>query len=178
MTRRNIITVLITLIALLAGAGYSYLPDYLTKKMARQLSKIFDKSIISKEIPVADEFALNHQLFELYRGDSLEGYSLISRGLGCKVGGCDKPNDETESFEQFFYFTTFDKGKNITRVRVLEYVSDHGYQIANKSWLKQFEQDRPFTVGENIDGISGATISVNSITRGINQQIEIIENKY
>lgn len=178
MARRKIITVFIALIAIGASGAYSYLPDYLTKKMARQLSKIYDKNIVSKEIEVSDDLALNHQLFELYRGDSLEGYSIISRGLGCKVGGCDKPDKKTESFEQFFYFTAFDKNKNITKVRVLEYVSDHGYQIANKGWLKQFEKSTPFEVGKNIDAISGATISVNSITKGINQQVQIVANRF
>ncbi len=166
------------MLALCASGEYSYLPDYLTKKMARQLSKIYDKNIVSKEIQVDDELAINHQLFELYRGDSLEGYSIISRGLGCKVGGCDKPNNEAESFEQFFYFTAFNKDKKITKVRVLEYVSDHGYQIASKGWLKQFEKDSIFKVSQNVDAISGATISVNSITQGINQQMEIIGNKF
>jgi Na+-translocating ferredoxin:NAD+ oxidoreductase RnfG subunit len=32
-----------------------------------------------------------------------------------------------------------------------------------------------FIIGKNIDGISGATISVNSVTRGINRSAIIVE---
>jgi Na+-translocating ferredoxin:NAD+ oxidoreductase RnfG subunit len=60
---------------------------------------------------------------------------------------------------------------------VLEYTSDHGYQIANKGWLKQFEKGTSFSVGENIDAISGATISVKSITAGVNEQLRIIQKQ-
>ena len=163
-------------IATSAVAAYSYLPDYLTKKMDRHVSKIFGNEIKYKEISLADSLAIDHQLFTIYTSDTVCGYSMITRALGCKIGGCDKPSKDTISFEEFFFLTAFDKQQNIKKVRVLEYTSDHGYQIANKGWLKQFEKGKSFTVGENIDGISGATISVKSITNGVNNQLEIIQH--
>ena len=64
--------------------------------------------------------------------------------------------------------------KKNQQVKVLEYTSDYGYQIANKGWLKQFQQGEKFTVNENIDAISGATISVNSFTQGVNYQLNLL----
>lgn len=146
--------------------------------MNRHLTKIFGKETNYKEVPIADSLAIDHQIFEVYTADTVSGYSIITRALGCKIGGCDKPSRDTIAFEQFFFLTAFDKQKNIKKVRVLEYTSDHGYQIANKGWLKQFEQEKSFTVGQNIDGISGATISVKSITKGVNDQIAILEKSF
>jgi hypothetical protein len=159
------------------AASYSYLPVYLSLKMSKQLNKLFDQEVLIRELTMNDTLALNHQLYEVYSADTLAGYSMITRALGCKTGGCDKPSEDSISFEQFYFFTAFDKDKNIKKVRVLEYTSDHGYQIANKGWLKQFEKGKKFSVGENIDAISGATISVKSITAGVNEQLRIIQEK-
>lgn len=156
-------------------AMYSYLPDYLSKKMHRHLTKVFAKDISYVEIPVIDTATINHQLFKVFKSDSLVGYSIISRANGCRIGGCDKPSSDSLSFEQFFFMTAFDSHQKIKKVRVLEYTANHGYQIANKGWLKQFEKNEKFEVGKNIDGISGATISVNSITKGVNNQITILK---
>ena len=127
---------------------------------------------------MTDSLAIDHQVFKIITADTLSGYSIVTRALGCKIGGCDKPSTDTISFEEFFFLTAFDKQKNIKKVRVLEYTSDHGYQIANKGWLKQFEHGNKFTVGENIDGISGATISGKSITKGVNEQTDILESRF
>ena len=175
--RKRVFNILIILsLASTSVATFSYLPDYLTKKMNRQLAKIFGKELNVKEVSIADSLAIDHQIFEVYTADTVSGYSIITRALGCRIGGCDKPSKDTIAFEQFFFLTAFDKQKNIKKVRVLEYSSDHGYQIANKGWLKQFENGEKFAVGKNIDGISGATISVHSITKGVNSQKCIINS--
>ena len=177
--RKRLSSILIILsVATTAVATYSYLPDYLTKKMNRHLTKIFGKEMIYKEIAIADSLAIDHQIFEVYTSDTISGYSIITRALGCKIGGCDKPSTDTIAFEQFFVLTAFDKQRTIKKVRVLEYTSDHGYQIANKGWLKQFERDSTFEVGRNVDAITGATISVNSITKSINEQSKILKSHY
>ena len=178
MNKRLSSILIILWVATTTMATYSYLPHYLTKKMNRHLAKIFGKEVKYKEICIADSLAIGHQVFEVTIADTVSGYSMITRALGCKIGGCDKPNKDTISFEEFFFLTAFDKQKNIKKVRVLEYTSDHGYQIANKGWLKQFEKAKTFTVGKNIDGISGATISVKSITKGVNEQIDILESLF
>ena len=178
MKKRYSSIALLILVATSTVATYSYLPDYLTKKMSRQLTKIFGKEMKYQEVAIGDSLAINHQIFEVKTNDTLSGYSMITRALGCQTGGCDKPNKDTISFEEFFFLTAFDKQKNIKKVRVLEYTSDHGYQIANKGWLKQFERDSTFEVGRNIDGISGATISVKSITKAVNEQISILRDKH
>jgi len=117
VNRRVLGIIIIISVATTAVATYSYLPEYLTKKMNRHLTKIFGKEINYKEITIADSLAIDHQIFELYSSDTVSGYSIISRALGCKLGGCDKPSSDTISFEQFFFLTAFDKKKNIKKVQ-------------------------------------------------------------
>jgi hypothetical protein len=172
---KKVITIVFLLVAATASATFSYLPEYLSAKMNKHLRKIFKTEVVSTELPIADSLDLNHQLFELTDIDSNNlGYSIITKALGCNIGGCDNPNKKSNSFEQFYFMTAFNAEKQIEKVRVLEYTSDHGYQIANKSWLKQFENKQNFEVGKNIDAISGATISVNSITKAVNKQVTIL----
>jgi hypothetical protein len=165
---------LLAFLGLASAFTYSYLPDYLSSKMSRQLSKTFGKKSVFEEQKLPDSLNVNHSLFSISQADTISGYAIISRALGCQIGGCETPTPSKQAFEQFYFVTVFDKKKNIKCVRVLEYTSDHGYQIANKGWLKQFEKGSHFKVGTNVDGISGATISVNSITEGVNKQLQIM----
>ncbi|PCJ63892.1 MAG: hypothetical protein COA58_14775 [Bacteroidetes bacterium] len=176
MNRLTTSIIALIIVATSAVATYSYLPDYLSKKMNRHLVKIYGRDLTYKEISLNDSLTLNHQAFRILKDDTLSGFSIITRALGCQIGGCDKPAKDTTSFEQFFFVTAFDKHKNIKRVRILEYTSNHGYQIASRGWLKQFEKGKSFQVGKNIDVISGATISVNSITQNVNEQLAIIHS--
>ncbi len=172
-----VLLISLTCLAFTSVAHLSYLPQHLCKKMDRHIKKAFSKTAVCTEIETPDEYKINHQFFKVSDSDTSAGYVIITRALGCQSGGCDKPKQQTDSvaFEQFFFMTAFDKQKQIKQVRVLEYTSNHGYEIASKSWLKQFTKNEPFTVGKNIDGISGATISVKSITKNVNLQREIIQ---
>ena len=59
---------------------------------------------------------------------------------------------------------------NILASEVIKYREAYGSEVGNKNWLAQFthfNDTTDFKVGKNIDGISGATISVNSLSKGI-----------
>lgn len=61
------------------------------------------------------------------------------------------------------------QGKVITS-EIIKYREPYGGQISNKKWLQQFngkDFSSSYKIGEGISAISGATISVNSITKGI-----------
>ena len=75
-------------------------------------------------------------------------------------------------FDTFDYMVLLDKNNTIKLVKVLVYREDYGGEIASKRWLKRW-------VGINqrvthIDGISGATISVNSLKHSINKLLDSI----
>ena len=65
---------------------------------------------------------------------------------------------------------------NILASEIIKYREAYGSEVGNKNWLAQFtcfNDTTDFKVGKNIDGISGATISVNSLTKGI-QKIAVL----
>jgi len=60
--------------------------------------------------------------------------------------------------------------------KVIKYREAYGGEVGNKNWLAQFinfTNTSQITIGKNIDGISGATISVNSLSKGI-QKIAVL----
>jgi hypothetical protein len=70
-------------------------------------------------------------------------------------------------FHKFEYYIIFSTKGEILKVEVLNYNENYGVEICNKRWLKQFQQidiSSFFTFNNSIDGISGATLSVQSIS--------------
>ena len=73
-------------------------------------------------------------------------------------------------FHKFEYYIIFDAKGEILEVEVLNYNENYGAEICNKRWLKQFNQINTssfFEYNTTVDGISGATISVQSISTHI-----------
>ena len=65
---------------------------------------------------------------------------------------------------------------NILASEVIKYREAYGGEVGNKNWLAQFthfSDTSDFKLGKNIDGISGATISVNSLSKAI-QKIAVL----
>jgi len=70
-------------------------------------------------------------------------------------------------FHKFEYYIIFSNKGEILKVEVLNYNENYGVEICNKRWLKQFKNINTssfFTFNNSIDGISGATLSVQSIS--------------
>ena len=82
------------------------------------------------------------------------------------------------------FLVVFNLEGKVIQSEVVKYREDHGWQVQDESWLNQFKGrdfNSSFLVGQDIDGISGATISVNSLSKGINKLCllaqEILENE-
>lgn len=107
-------------------------------------------------------------------------YVFVGRVNSCRSGGCSTSGNlqaNTES-EYFDYFILFDSSKAVKQVEVFNYQATHGYEITAKGWLKQFtgftEKDT-LVVNKDIDGISGATISVFAITGDVQQKTRLLK---
>ncbi len=73
-------------------------------------------------------------------------------------------------FENFDYMVTLNKSHQIIDIRILKYRSAYGYEISGKGWLKQF-YNKPvdkFVYKKNIDSVSGATFSAQSLVNDVN----------
>ena len=76
------------------------------------------------------------------------------------------------------FLTTFNENKKVYQTSIIKYREAYGGEVASKSWLNQFTaytDTSNYKVGNAISGISGATISVHSVTKGI-RKLSILIN--
>jgi len=76
------------------------------------------------------------------------------------------------------FLTIFDENKRVFSSSIIKYREAYGGEVGSKSWLDQFTSytdSSDYSVGKSISGISGATISVNSVTKGINKLSILID---
>ncbi len=72
---------------------------------------------------------------------------------------------------------------DIISANVIKYREAYGSEVGNKGWLRQFinfNNNSNYNIGKDIDGISGATISVKSMSKGIHKIVTLyplIKNK-
>jgi Na+-translocating ferredoxin:NAD+ oxidoreductase RnfG subunit len=126
-------------------------------------SKVFNEDI-TKTLP--SKFGESN-LFTINVEDLLIGYAYIS-----------KAPSKTDEFD---YLILFDKEFIIIKSKVLVYREDYGGEIGSKRWLKQFigkSKKDDLRYNDNIVAISGATISVRSMTNAVNDVLKSIKILY
>ncbi len=104
----------------------------------------------------------NLYYWEITNEDSTLAYAFLDNVIG-------------KSMPITFIVIINQKGE-IMASHVVKYRESYGGEIGNKNWLSQFNKltnSSEYIVGKNIDGISGATISVNSLSKGI-QKIAVL----
>jgi len=145
-------------------------PEKLILKAEKQAIKTLGQHEITK-VPVRINPAEHYYsdvdtVFRMINNSGrLIGYLILSSALG--------------RFEVFDYMVVYNEDLSMANLNILVYRSEHGYQVAAKGWLKQF-LDQPvesvFAYGQNIDAISGATISGKSFTENINRLNTLIHS--
>lgn len=104
-------------------------------------------------------------IWKIYKGNE-----HISTGIIDNVYGKSQP---------ITFLVLFDKNNEIMICEIIKYREAYGGQISNKKWLEQFNgknHSSSYQLGEDISTISGATISVNSITKGI-RKLSLLMNR-
>ncbi|HKK12069.1 MAG TPA: FMN-binding protein [Flavobacteriaceae bacterium] len=134
--------------------NYSYSIKQIPQEMIEELPAKFD----------------DNNLLEIKAENQLMGYAYIS-----------KAPSKTDEFD---YLILLDQNLTVLKAKVLVYREDYGGEIGSKRWLKQFigkTQDDELKYRENIVAISGATISVRSMTNAVNdllQSLKILHSKH
>ncbi|MDB9961506.1 FMN-binding protein [Oceanihabitans sp.] len=154
------------------------LPKHLQKKVDKEIKstyniEFFTFNAITISIEVAQTLSApfgTDNLFEIKSGDTLAGYAYVA-----------KAPSKTDEFD---YLVLLDKELIVLKTKVLVYREDYGGEIGSKRWLKQFigkTQHDELRYGDNIAAISGATISVRSMTNAMNNllaSLKIIHEKH
>jgi Na+-translocating ferredoxin:NAD+ oxidoreductase RnfG subunit len=148
-------------------------PDRVEKKANKEIKKHynikeFDKEVISisEEINTNTESEFGDEnLFRILSEGDLIGYGYIG-SAEAKVSVFD-------------YLVIFDTDLIIMKTKVLIYREEYGGEISSKRWLKQFigvsSSSSELIYKKDIIPISGATISVRSMTRAINDLLKSIK---
>ena len=70
------------------------------------------------------------------------------------------------------FLVLFNENQEVIHSSIIKYREAYGGEISGRNWLNQFlymKKDSLFKFGRDIDGISGATLSVKSFTKGISK---------
>lgn len=148
--------------------------------LSKSIQKKVDKQIIETfnvkeftftgveiELEIANSLPSNFgkdNLFKIETEGSFLGYAYVSKAFG-KV-------------DYFDYLVLLDKDLVILKTKILVYREDYGGEIGSKRWLKQFigkTQNDELLYGDNIAGISGATISVKVMTKAMNDLLKSLK---
>ena len=76
------------------------------------------------------------------------------------------------------YFVLYNAKSEIIKVVILNYREEYGGEICSKNWLKQFENNNSnssLEFNNKVYGISGATISVNSLKTSVFKQTQTLK---
>jgi len=141
------------------------LPKHLQKKVDKEIKDTFSVetfafngiTISSEVVPDLPATFGSGNLFEIKTEDSLLGYAYVA-----------KAPSKTDTFD---YLVLLDPELIVLKTKVLIYREDYGGEIGSKRWLKQFTgktQEDTLRYNDNIMAISGATISVRSMTNAMN----------
>lgn len=145
-------------------------PDKVLKKANKVIAKFYDTEQYTLDfisVSEADNEATSSQfgdgnLFRIQSGNIFLGYGYIGNAPS-----------KTATFD---YLVLFDEDFVITKSKVLIYREEYGGEIGSKRWLQQFDgassASSELKYNEDIIPISGATISVRSMTKAMNQLLQ------
>lgn len=103
--------------------------------------------------------------YEVKKNNEIVGYAMLDNVLG-KV----KP---------ITYLIVFNSTFSVLSVEIIKYREQYGGAVENRDWLEQFNSKNlksDLELNKDIDGISGATISVKSVIRGVKRLLFLINN--
>lgn len=160
----------IVLLVLLVVPFFSY-PQEIKTETEKSIKRILGEHVsfnyekfvipasIKKEIESASKqkFYADHiYLYKIYNDNHLKAVAFLDNVYGKSL--------------PITFLVVLDLSGNIIGTEIIKYREPYGGAVQNENWEKQFvgkKSDSDLNVGEDIDAISGATISVNSVTRGI-----------
>lgn len=147
------------------------IPKKLEKKVDKVITSYFESEEFSKKLIKVDasldaeipaDFTDN--LFAIEDARGLLGYAYIGNAPS-----------KTATFD---YLMLFDTDFIVIKSKVLIYREEYGGEIGSRRWLKQFigtsSESETLTPTKNISAISGATISVRSMTNAVNDVLQSI----
>lgn len=148
------------------------LPKGIQKKIQKEIKETYQiETYDFKDVVIASEIVktlpsdfANKNLYKIETADGLMGYAYLAKA--------------PSKTAQFDYLVLLDKELVVKKSKVLMYREEYGGEIGSKRWLKQFigkTKGDTLTYGDNVMAISGATISVRSMTNAMNNLLKSLK---
>lgn len=148
------------------------IPEKVEKKADKVMFKFYETENIKKIFIDVPE-ALNKETLSDFTKRSF--FAITSEGKRLGFGFIGNAPSKTATFD---YLVLFDNDFIITKSKVLIYREEYGGEIGSKRWLKQFDgassASAELKYNRDIIPISGATISVRSMTKAMNDLLKSI----
>jgi len=141
--------------ALVLGAAPARAQSAPPDKLAKSIARVYGDGAQVDTVRIDTA-----TVYRVTRGGMLLGFAQVRN-----VKGKDQP---------ITYLVAIDSANALKDVDVLVYREPYGGEVAYDPWRKQFRgktATAPLQVGKDIKNISGATISSNSVTRGVRQAL-------
>ena len=131
--------------------GWEYDKEYNTI-VHKSIAEIFNSSslLVKKFIDTEESF------YMIKQKDIVLGYFVVAQA--------------PSKFHQFDYYIVFNSKAEILKIEILQYRENYGAEICSKKWLEKFikiSTNDYVEYNRKVDGISGATISVNSVKKDV-----------
>lgn len=124
--------------------------DFEKLKLSNEVKNIIERKVGQKFF--SDEV----YLYKVFLDKKFMGYGLLDNVYGKSL--------------PITFLVMFDASGKIQCSEIIKYREPYGGAIQSREWNDQFKGkniNSDFIVGKDVSGISGATISVNSVTKGI-----------
>ncbi len=135
----------------------------ITKSFGKDVNFAFRKYTLPSNIKRKIEYKVKQKFYR----DLLYIYKISVQDTVIAYGFLDNVIGKSMPIT---FFVLLDVEGNIISTNIIKYRESYGVAVSNKNWNEQFSgknSNSDFTIGESVNGISGATISVNSVTKGI-----------
>ncbi len=146
----------------------TYLKNYFDKEVNLEVEKYFLPLKIRRNLEnqVQQRFYTDFvYLYSVKENDKIIAYAILDNVLG-KV-------------QPITFLVIYDMDFSIKETKIIKYREEHGSEVQNDEWRRQFlgkTPDSKFQLDKDIDGISGATISVKSLIKGVKKTTLLIQN--
>jgi len=153
--------------------GLSFLSFDLPKSAIKKIDKVIT-SLWPEQVVEKKAINLSNKQLENFKDNKL--YQLINNKKSIGYLYLTKARSKITYFD---YMIIFNTDLSIKKIKVLIYREEQGGEIGSKRWLKQFEgksSANEMKFGDDIQNISGATISARSMTNGVGKATKQVQN--
>lgn len=162
---------LLTKILLIQIFSFVILANDIRNTTEKTIENIFPGDIkyemIKFSIPLAEKNKIERKVKQQFFADELFIWKITQAG---EIKGFAVLDNVLGKSLPITFLVVFDKELKIVNSSIIKYREPYGGQVGSDIWNSQFKGKNGssnYEVGADISAISGATISVNSVSKGI-----------